>query len=148
MSLFAQVISDWKSAFKARTSEKDALAEIKAELQMRAKNDQVDELNDETALVVLKKLGDTLKESIAYAAQAGRDDLKSTAEAKLLVVNRYLPTQLSESEVKSLVMQAITDSGATSLKDIGKVMKLLVPLTKGKADGALVQSLVKASLPQ
>ncbi len=146
MSLFTQVFSDWKTAFKARAPEKDALSEIKAELQMRAKNDQVDELSDEVSLAVLKKLSDSLKESIAYAAQAARDDLRTAAESKLLVVSKYLPTQLTEDEVKSLVVRAIADSGATTLKDIGKVMKLLVPLTKGKADGALVQSLVKANL--
>ncbi len=148
MSLFEQVLSDWKTAFKLRSPDKDALGELKAELQMRAKNDMVDPLSDEVSLAVLKKLSDTFKESVVFATQAGREDLRAEATAKLAVVTRYLPQQLSTEELTQLVQKAVTDSGATSLKDLGKVMKLLVPLTKGKADGSQVQTLVKSLLPQ
>lgn len=146
MSLFKQVSEDWKNALKAKSPEKEPLAAIRAELQMRAKNDKVPELADDVAISVIGKLSETFKESLGFARQAARDDLVSEAELKIAVAQRYLPSQLSEAEVQALVTASIAEVGATTQKDYGKVMKVLMPRVKGRTDGSKVQELVKSLL--
>lgn len=146
MSLFKQVSEDWKNALKAKSPEKEPLAAIRAELQMRAKNDKVPELADDVAISVIGKLSETFKESLGFAKQAARDDLIADAELKLAIAQRYLPSQLSEIEVQALVTASIAEAGATTQKDYGKVMKVLMPKVKGRTDGSKVQELVKSLL--
>lgn len=147
MSLFKQIAEDWKTALKAKSPEKEPLASIKAELQLRAKNDKLAELSDDVAISVIGKLSETFKESLGFAKQAGREDLVTEAELKLAVAKRYLPSQLSEAEVNELVVASIAEVGATAAKDFGKVMKVLMPRIKGRTDGTQVQALVKSLLP-
>lgn len=139
-------MADWKTAFMTRSPEKAVLTDMKSDLQTRAKNDQVEELADEVVLTVLGKLSETFKESLAFATQAGRQDLIDEAQLKLAVVQKYLPEQLSDAELEACVKSCVAESGAVSQKDFGKVMKLLMPKIKGKADGAKVQALVKGLL--
>ena len=146
MSLFNKVTEDWKTALKAGAPEKNVLAAIKSELQVRAKNDKVAELSDDVAISVIKKLCDVFRESSEFAKQAGRDELLAEAQFKLTVAQNYLPAQMSEDELKVIIKACIDEAGITSLKEAGKVMKLLMPKVKGKADGTLVQSLVKSFL--
>lgn len=146
MSLYKQVSEDWKNALKAKSPEKDVLAAIKAELQIRAKNDRVPELADDVAIGTIGKLSDTFKESLEFARQANRSDLVEEFELKLLVASRYLPQQLSEEDVEVLVRAAIVETGSASQKDFGKVMKVLMPKVKGRTDGGKVQALVKSLL--
>jgi uncharacterized protein YqeY len=95
---------------------------------------------------ILQKQVKQRRDSIEQFTAGGRDDLaaKETIELKLLEV--YLPAQMSEAEVSALVTEAISQTGATSLADIGKVMGVLMPKVKGKADGFLVSRLVKEKL--
>jgi uncharacterized protein YqeY len=95
---------------------------------------------------ILQKQVKQRRDSIEQFSAGGRDDLaaKETIELKLLEV--YLPAQMSEAEVSALVTEAISQTGATSLADIGKVMGVLMPKVKGKADGSLVSRLVKEKL--
>lgn len=146
MSLFSSVCEDWKVALKGKLPEKTALASIKSELQMRAKNDQIQEVSDDVAISVIGKLCEVFKESLRFAEQAGRDDLVTEATMGIAVAQRYLPSQLSEAEVKDIVNAAVAEAGAVTQKDFGKVMKVLMPRVKGRADGAVVQSLVKSIL--
>lgn len=146
MSLFKQIPEDWKNALKAKSPEKDTIAAIKAELQLRAKNDKVAELNDDVAISVIGKLSEIFKESLDFAKQAGRDELVKDAELKIAVAQRYLPSKLSDEEVQVLVTASIAEAGATAQKDFGKVMKLLMPKIKGRTDGTRVQAIVKSLL--
>lgn len=104
------------------------------------------EATDEDVMSVIQKEAKQRKDSIDQFGKAGRQELvdKETAELKLLEI--YLPQQMSEDEIRKLVTEAIAQTGATSITDMGKVMGVLVPKTKGKADGSLVSKIVKETL--
>jgi uncharacterized protein YqeY len=87
------------------------------------------------------------EESIAQFAAAGRAELAEGEKAELELLRRYLPAQLSEDEVAAVVKAAIADTGASSKKDMGRVMKEVMARVKGQADGKLVSRLVAAALP-
>ena len=103
-------------------------------------------LSEEEAVAVLQKEAKARRESIADAAKAGRHDLVAANEAELHVIEAYLPRQLSREQVRALAQAAIAEAGATDLKQIGAVMKLLTPRTKGLADGRLVNEVVRELL--
>ena len=107
--------------------------------------DQVD-IDDSEALAVLQKEAKAHRESIADAAKAGRGDLVAANEAGLRIIEAYLPQQLSREEVRALAQAAIAEAGATDLKQLGAVMKSLTPRTKGRADGRLVNDVVRELL--
>lgn len=113
-----------------------------------AQVDTLDRLDiDETeAVVVVQKEAKAHRESIADAAKAGRADLVAANEVELAVIDAYLPKQLSRDEVRALAQAAIAESGAADVKQIGAVMKLLSPRTKGLADGRLVNEVVRELL--
>lgn len=104
------------------------------------------EATDEDVMAVIQKEAKQRKDSIEQFGKAGRQELvdKETAELKLLEV--YLPQQMGEDEIRKLVKEAISQTGATSIADIGKIMGSLMPKTKGKADGGLVSKIVKEEL--
>lgn len=104
------------------------------------------EATDEDVLHVLQKEVKQRKESIEQFKAGGRQDLvdKETSELKLL--ETYLPEQMSEEEIRTLVKEAISQAGATSVQDMGKIMSALMPKVKGKADGGLVSKIVKEEL--
>ena len=101
---------------------------------------------NEDVMSVIQKEAKQRKDSIDQFGKAGRQELvdKETAELKLLEV--YLPEQMGEDKIRELVTEAITQTGATSVSDMGKVMGALMPKTKGKADGSLVSKLVQEAL--
>jgi hypothetical protein len=86
------------------------------------------------------------KDSISQFSDAGRSDLVEIEEAELEIINNYMPEQLSEEEVASFVDKAINDSGANSMKDMGKLMGMLKSQLQGKADMSLVSQLIKSRL--
>jgi hypothetical protein len=103
-------------------------------------------LSDEEALAVLSRQVKTRRESIEAFRDAGRDDLADKEQAEIDVLAPYLPAQMGEDEVRALVVEAIAATGASSPKDLGRVMGALMPRVKGRADGKLVSSLVNAEL--
>jgi uncharacterized protein YqeY len=103
-------------------------------------------LTEEEALAVLAKQVKTRRESIKAYQDAGRDDLAEKEQAEIDVLAPYLPEQLGEDEVRALVVEAIGATGASSPKDMGRVMGALMPKVKGRADGKLVSSLVNDEL--
>jgi uncharacterized protein YqeY len=107
--------------------------------------DQV-EIDETEAVAVIQKEAKAHRESIADAAKAGRHDLVAANEAELHVIEAYLPQQLSRAEIQTLAQAAIAEAGVTDLKQIGAVMKLLTPRTKGRADGRLVNEVVRELL--
>lgn len=104
------------------------------------------EANDEDVLTVLQKEAKQHQDSIEQFKSGNRQDLAEKESAELELLKKYLPAQMDEEAVKKLVMEAITQTGASSPADMGKVMAALMPKVKGKADGGLVSKIVKEIL--
>ncbi len=103
-------------------------------------------LDDAESVAALQKEAKARRESIADADRAGRADLAAGYQAELDFIDSYLPRQLSRAEVEALAQQAIAEAGATDVKQLGAVMKLLTPRTRGLADGRLVNDVVRELL--
>ena len=103
-------------------------------------------LNESEVLQVLSSMIKQRKDSIEQFAKGGRTDLVEKEEAELKVVQEFMPAQMSEDEVDSLIKKAIEEAGAVSIKEMGKVMKILMPKLTGTADGKMVGEKVKAIL--
>lgn len=148
MSLKEKLANDMKEAMKAREAGKARLSVIRlvrgAIRQIEI--DQKVELDDEGVLAVISKEVKQRRDSIEEFKKGGREDLVAQNEADIAILMEYLPAQLSEAEVKALVEEAVAAVGATGPKDMGKVMKELMPKVKGKADGKLVNQLVKEAI--
>ncbi len=150
MSLKEKLTADMKEAMKAKEEGKQRLSVIRL-VRGAVRQQEIDgkkELSDEDVLGVISKEVKQRRDSIEDFKKGGRDDLVAEAEAEIAILMGYLPQQLSEDEVRSLVQEAIAVSGATSPKDMGKVMKELMPKVKGRADGKLVNGIVKELLAQ
>lgn len=105
-------------------------------------------LNESEVLQVLSSMIKQRKDSIEQFAKGGRTDLVEKEEAELKVVQEFMPAQMSEDEVDALIKKTIEEAGAVSIKDMGKVMKLLMPKLAGMADGKMAGEKVKALLSQ
>lgn len=148
MGLNERLTEDMKTAMKAGPTGKARLDTIRF-LRAALKNVEIEKrapLTEEEILGVITKQVKQLKDSITEFAQAGRSDLVAKAQAELEVLGGYLPQQMSEAEVRDLARQIIAEVGAQGPKDMGKVMGPLVARTKGRADGKLVNQIVKELL--
>jgi len=135
-----------KQAMKSR--EKVRLGTIRLILAA-IKQREVDErivLDDQQVIVVLDKMLKQRRESIRQYREASRDDLAEVEEAEVLVIQEFLPQELTEKEINDMVKSAIADSSASSIKDMGKVMAILKPAMQGRADMAVVSTKIKAML--
>ena len=103
-------------------------------------------LSEDEALAVLVREVKTHRESVEAFGKGGRGDLVAKEEAEIAVLSEFLPAALSEDELDALVRQAIREAGATSPRDLGRVMKLLAPRVRGRADGRLVNERVAKAL--
>jgi uncharacterized protein YqeY len=146
MSLKDRITEDMKGAMRA--GEKDRLSTIRLILAA-IKQREVDErisLDDSQVLAVLEKMVKQRRESIAQFTSGGRADLVAKETAELAIVQAYLPTQLTEAELEQLIAEAIRTSGASSLKDMGKVMAALKPQVQGRADMGALSARIKQQL--
>ena len=146
MSLKAQISDDMKSAMRAKESV--LLGTIRL-LQAAIKQREVDErieLTDADIIGVVEKMLKQRRDSIAAYEKADRKDLADIEKAEVAILQAYLPKQLSEEEVATLLDKAIADTGAESMKDMGKVMGVIKPLVAGKADMGQISALIKAKL--
>jgi len=146
MSLKDQITSDMKAAMKA--GEKDRLGVIRLILSA-VKQREVDErivLDDSQVLAVLDKMLKQRRESVAQFTQGNRKDLVDKEEAEIKVIQGYMPAQLSEAELDQMITVAVAESGAASIKDMGKVMGILKPKVQGRADMSSVSARIKAKL--
>lgn len=148
MSLRATLSADMKEAMKAKEAGKLTLAVIRmAWATIRNKEiDEKRELTDEEILAVLMKEVKQREDSITEFKAAGREELVSKNEEEIAILKKYLPEQLSDDELKKLVQETIAAVGATSPKDMGKVMGAVIGKTKGRADGKKINSIVKELL--
>jgi uncharacterized protein YqeY len=146
MTLQEQLMQDMKAAMKQK--ERIRLTTIR-QIRASIKNREIElgeELKDEEVLKVISTLVKQHKDSIEQFSKGGRDELAEKEEAELAILESYLPQQMSEEDVTALVKEAIETVGATSMKDIGKVMKYIMPKTQGRADGKMINQLVKNQL--
>ena len=103
-------------------------------------------MDDEGVLSVLSTSAKQRRESIEQYEKAGRQDLVDKEKAELEVIQSYMPQQMGRGEIEALVKDAVAESGAKGPSDMGKVMKVLMPKVKGRADGKLVNEVVKEAL--
>ncbi|MDB2671001.1 GatB/YqeY domain-containing protein [Candidatus Pseudothioglobus singularis] len=147
MSKLKQLITDdMKLAMKAQ--DKPALKAIRMILGA-IKQKEIDErieLDDNQVMSVIQKMVKQRKDSISQFSDAGRTDLVEVEEAELLIINIYMPKQLSQDEIEAAVVKAISDTGADSMKDMGKLMGILKGQLDGKADMGQVSQLIKLKL--
>ena len=104
------------------------------------------ELTDDDYATILAREVKTRRESVEAFRNGGREDLAAKEEAEIAILSEYLPQQLSEAEIQALVDEGIAATGASSARDLGKVMGWLAPRTRGRADGKQVSALVAQSL--
>ena len=150
MGLKDQINQDLKDAMKSGDKNKvNAVRAIRAALLEKEVSLRVGgkaELNEEQELEVVMSLAKKRKDSIQQYQDAGRNDLVATEQAELAVIDAYLPAQISDEEIRNVIQEIITNAGATSMKDMGKVMGAAMKQLKGKADGGKVQEIVKSAL--
>lgn len=135
MSLLTTLNEDMKTAMKAKDKETlTVIRMLKASLQ----NEQIKtgkELSEDEELTILAREMKQRRDSLAEFKNADREDLVEKTQAEIVIVEKYLPKQLSETEIKAIVTEAIATVEASSMKDFGKVMGAVMPKTKGIADG-------------
>ncbi|WP_036116389.1 MULTISPECIES: GatB/YqeY domain-containing protein [Luteibacter] len=146
MSLKAKITEDMKAAMKG--GEKDRLAVIRL-MQSEIKRREVDErieLDDNQVLAVLEKMQKQRRDSIEQFDKAGRTDLSTIERYEMSVIETYLPAKLSDAELDDVITAAIAETGATTARDMGKVVALVKEKAAGRADMGAVAGKVKARL--
>jgi len=146
MSIFDRLKDDLKEAMKS----KDTLTRDTIRLLMSAKKQiEVDERRDvseDEMIKIIQKAVKQREDAISFAKDGGRDDLVEANEKEIAILQKYLPKQLSDEELTSAVQEIVTKVGATSMKDMGKVMGVATKELSGKADGKRINSVVKTLL--
>ncbi len=146
MSLKEQLVADMKTAMKS--GDKDRLGVIRL-INAAIKQREVDErilLDDSQVLAAMEKMLKQRRDSITQFRAAGREDLAVIEEFEVGVIQHYMPAALSQAEIDAIIDKAVADSGATSGKDMGKVIGLVKPQVAGRADMGALSQLVKARL--
>ena len=142
----AALQSALKDAMKAKDNKRRDVIRLVQSAIKQVEIDTREELSSEDVMAILQKEAKKRRESIADYSKAGRDDLVEVEEYELSVIGEFLPTQLSEEEVAVIVTEVISEVGATSAKEIGKVMGPVMQRVKGLADGKLVNKIVREKL--
>ena len=146
MSLKQKLQEDLKSSMKNKDAiKKSVITLIRSSIKQYEVDNRVELQDDEIVDLIAKQLKQT-RDSREEFAKAGRDDLVSKAEAEIEVLKEYLPQQLSEEELNEIVISTISEVGATSMKDMKKIMSSIMPKVKGRADGKLINELVRKNL--
>ena len=145
-SLKEQISADMKSAMK--NGDKERLATIRLILAAvkQVEVDTREDVDDQSMLTILDKMAKQRRESISQFEQAGREDLVAKETQELNIITEFLPKALSDEEISELIDQAMQDTAASSMKDMGKVMGILKPQIQGRADMGKVSQLIKSRL--
>ncbi len=145
-TLKPQLTSDMKSSMKSGDKQRLGVVRLMLAAIKQIEVDERIELDDTRILAVLDKMVKQRRESIFHYSNAGRDDLVAVEQCEIDLIQKYLPEALSESEINDLVEQSIANTGATSIKDMGKLMGVLKPQLQGRADMGKVSQLIKSRL--
>ena len=146
MSLKTRITEDMKNAMRAKeTARLGAIRLLQAAIKQREVDDRI-ELNDQQIIETIEKMLKQRRDSISQYEAAQRHDLADAEKFEVEVLQAYLPAQLSEDEIAQIIAQAITDSGAQGMQEMGKVMALVKPQVVGRADMGKISGLIKAKL--
>ena len=146
MSLKEQITEDMKNAMRAKdTGRLGTIRLLLAAMKQKEVDDRV-ELDDAAVIAIVEKLIKQRKDSISQFQAANREDLVAIENAELVVLQAYMPAQMSEAEVAAVVAKVVAEVGASGPQDMGKVMGVVKPQLAGKADMGVVSAQVKAAL--
>jgi uncharacterized protein YqeY len=145
-TLKPELTSDMKSSMKSGDKQRLGVVRLMLSAIKQIEVDERIELDDTRILAVLDKMVKQRRESIAQFGDAGRDDLVAIEQAEIVIIQQYLPEALSDAEINELVEQSIASTGATTIKDMGKLMGVLKPQLQGRADMGKVSQLIKTRL--
>ncbi len=141
-----KLAADLKEAMKEKdTLRKNVVQLIRSGVLQIEKDKQIT-LDDEGVLDVIAKQLKQRRDSLPAYEQSGREDLISQLKSEMEILMSYLPKQLSEDELRAIVKEALSSTGATSVKDMGKVMAYVMPRTKGRADGKAINAITREYL--
>ena len=146
MSLRDKLVDEMKTAMKARDDGRVSAIRM---VRSAVKNKEIDlgkELDDREVTEVIASLAKQRRESIRLFQEAGRSDLVTKEESELAILLDFLPKQLDRNEIAEIVAIAVAESGAQGLRDVGKVMKIVMPQVSGRADGNTVSEIVREKL--
>ncbi len=146
MSLKEQLSNDLKEAMKEKDQlKKNVITMVRADIKQVEVDKRID-LEDDGIIEIIAKQVKQRRDAQEEFEKGGRQDLVEQAQQEIQLLMKYLPAQMSEDEIEKLVKDTILEIGAQSMKDMGKVMVALMPKTRGKADGKLVNEIVKKCL--
>lgn len=147
MSLYDTLTTDLHSSLKAKDALRTStLRLVKSAIQYALIENKVETADDELVLSVIRRQTKQRQDSIENYASAGRDALKEKEEAELKILEEYLPAQLSDADLSAIVKEAITATGAQSKKDMGRVIKSVIEIAGGRADGKRISQSVSQLL--
>lgn len=146
MSLNDKLVADMKEAMKEKDKVRLATIRMVRAAQKEAEIDRHKDLNDEELMEIIVRQVKMRKDALPEYEKANRAETVQQLQEELKVLQGYLPEQLSEDDIRNLIREAIKNTGASGPQDMGKVMKDLMPGLKGKADGKLINQLVKEML--
>lgn len=151
MALYDTLLADLKESMKAREERRTLVLRslksgvLEKEITNRTGGER-SEITDELVIEVITKAAKQRRDSLDQYRAAGREDLAAVEEQELAIIETYLPKQLTKEEIEAIVDEVVAQTGAAGMKDMGKVMGQLMPKVKGKADGKLVNLVVKEKL--
>mgnify|MGYP003583102768 CR=1 FL=1 len=148
MALKTQIQDDMKSAMRSKDAATLSTIRLLLAAIKQVEIDERKELSEEDILGIITKMVKQRKDSISIYEQAERQNMADKEAAEIVVLNQYLPQPLSEDEIEALIKQAINDTSAQSIKDMGKVMNFLRPKLTGRADMGDVSHRIKQALNQ
>jgi len=147
MSIQDKINLEIKNAMKEKNINKlAALKAVKSALLLEATKDRKEHIDDTVSLKIISKLVKQRKDSAKIFLEKNRNDLANEELEQLKYLEKYLPVQMTQEEIKKIIDQVIVETNSSSLSDLGKCMGILIQRTKGKADGALISRILKESL--
>jgi len=146
MSLLIQLKDEMKNAMRAKDKLRLGVIRMALSAIKQAEIDHKTEATDDNIIAILTKMVKQRKESIKMFSDGGREDMAAIEQAEVEALGDFLPQALTPDEIQQLITNAITDSGAASMADMGKVMGILKPLMQGKADLGAVSAQVRSAL--
>jgi len=146
MSLKEQLQKDMVAAMKTKDHERLNVIRLLRGMIRKAEIDQKKEFDDKDVIGILTNAAKQRRDAIKAYQEGGRGDLVAEEEAELAVIQEYLPEAMSMAELEKLITDVIAETGASTLKDIGKVMPRIMQQAKGRADGSQIQAIVRSKL--
>jgi uncharacterized protein YqeY len=148
MSLLLDIERDFKDAFKRSDKVRVSVLRMAKAAMKNRQIEKGEELSDEDVLSVLSTMAKQRRESIEQFSRGGREELASKEKEELVIILSYMPAQMGPDEIDQIIREAISETSAQGLQDLGKVMRIVMPRTKGAADGKAVNQRVRELLDQ